>query len=111
MGDEVIKALQDQLNELAMSEAEKEQKELLDALAQIKQKDEVIKVLQDQINELASSEAEISLDQIKAKPQESTEAHSSHGHEWVQSYDDNGNVYFYNTRTQESSWDPPPGFN
>ena len=88
---------------------EEMRKELFDSQTEAKQKDDVIKILQDQLNALASSEADNSLDQLKTKSQ-STEAHSLHECEWMQSYDEHGNVYFYNTRTQESSWDPPPGF-
>ena len=88
---------------------EEMRKELFDSQTEAKQKDDVIKILQDQLNALASSEADNSLDQLKTKSQ-STEAHSLHEGEWMQSYDEHGNVYFYNTRTQESSWDPPPGF-
>ena len=85
------------------------QTELLEAQKQVKQKDEVIKILQDQLNAFVSNEADNSIDQLKTKSQ-STEAHSFHASDWMQSYDDDGNVYFYNIRTQESSWDPPPGF-
>ena len=85
------------------------QSEILEAQKQIKQKDEVIKILQDQLNVFVSNEADNSLNDLKTKSQ-STEAHSLHASDWMQSYDDDGNVYFYNTRTQESSWDPPPGF-
>ena len=92
-------------------ETEKEQTELLAAIAQIQQKDEVIKILQEQLSALAN-EAENSLDEMKPKTEtQSTGALPSHENEWVQNYDNHGNVYFYNTRTQESSWDPPPGFN
>jgi len=78
------------------------------------QKDSVIKILQDQISKLAqnmAADANADKKTKKAAASSSSSAASSvqgtTSVDWIEALDENGNKYWYNVSTGQTSWDNP----
>ena len=84
----------------------------------ITQKDDVIKILQDQIQKLAQSmvnesnpkKANKTKGERKSFDAPATAKSSSNNNndaDWIEALDENGNKYWYNVSTGQTSWDSP----
>ena len=82
------------------------EKRLREAEAALVQKESVIKIMQDQLVMMANESMQGLDDAIKSKQIELRPGTGP----WSQLEDADGNSYFYNKETGESTWDPPPGY-
>ena len=79
------------------------------------QKDSVIKILQDQISKLAQNMAADANADKKTKKSAAASSSSSAASsvqgttsvDWIEALDENGNKYWYNVSTGQTSWDNP----
>ena len=70
----------------------------------VSQKESVIKIMQDQLVKMADESME-GLDNAMGLNRVSESDNT-----WQECQDEHGNLYYYNSKTNESSWDPPPGY-
>ena len=87
---ENISALERRIGELELADMKKET---------------VLGIMQEQIVKMANDQSK-SYEEMLKKGKDSTHAEPSHK-EWQQHYDDQGNLYYYNNCTGETSWEPP----